>query len=190
VKATAKEVGLVGNTKKSKKKDAESPVPDPNTMMGHPGSIYNDTSSDESYDDYDDFKKKASSSRSFRIKKEKRVSKKTMEKKTTNKKDGGKIGGGTGTATTAALLHRAAKKVGTVTKATAKVGLVNLGTVTKATAKVGKKITKQAATTAKTVDTFAGAGKDHTLRPIPTRPITTTTTETSTSTTETSWSEP
>merc|ERR1712238_478753 len=120
VKATAKEVGLGVNTNKSNKNDATSPVPDPNTTtIGHPDSIYNDTSSDDSYDDYDDKEKKkkeekASSSRSFRIKKEKRVSKKTMEKEqktNTKKKDDRKLGGGTGS--TAALFQRAAKKVGT-----------------------------------------------------------------------------
>jgi hypothetical protein len=45
------------------------------------------------------------------------------------------------------------------------------GLIKRARKKVGrgiKKISKVASKTAKTVDTFAGAGKDHTLRPIPT----------------------
>jgi len=46
-------------------------VHDHPTTIGHPDSIYNDTSSDESYDNYNDKEtKKASSSRSIRIEKD------------------------------------------------------------------------------------------------------------------------
>mmetsp|Transcript_15187 Transcript_15187/g.17063 ORF Transcript_15187/g.17063 Transcript_15187/m.17063 type:complete len:181 (-) Transcript_15187:994-1536(-) len=83
--------------------------------MGHPDRIYNDTSSDESYDDYDDFKKKASSSRSFRIKKREKDIKEEIENgkehELEKEKDGEKMGGGTGRIT-ATIFQRAANEKG------------------------------------------------------------------------------